>query len=110
MLNEQGEQLDRIEGGLDNINAEMKEAEKHLTGMEKWCGLCLCPWNRRKKVKDVDEAVWEKNGPDGVVRRQPGDQGDVSAARGGGGGGPYIQRCGREGKAESTIRFFFVFP
>ena len=35
-----------MEGGLDNINAEMKEAEKHLTGMEKWCGLCVCPWNR----------------------------------------------------------------
>ena len=28
------------------MNAEMKEAEKHITGMEKWCGLCVCPWNR----------------------------------------------------------------
>jgi synaptosomal-associated protein 25 len=46
MLETQGEQLNRIEGGLDNINAEMKEADKHLTGMEKWCGLCVCPWNR----------------------------------------------------------------
>ncbi len=46
MLETQGEQLNRIEGGLDNINAEMKQAEKHLTGMEKWCGLCVCPWNR----------------------------------------------------------------
>ena len=31
---------------MDKINAEMKEAEKHITGMEKWCGLCVCPWNR----------------------------------------------------------------
>ena len=29
MLENQGEQLNRIEGGLDNINADMKEAEKH---------------------------------------------------------------------------------
>ena len=46
MLENQGEQLNRIESGLDNINADMKEAEKHLTGMEKWCGLCVMPWNR----------------------------------------------------------------
>ena len=39
------------------MNAEMKEAEKHLTGMEKWCGLCICPWNRRAKVRDAD-ATW----------------------------------------------------
>ena len=25
---------------------QMKEADKALTGMEKWCGLCVCPWNR----------------------------------------------------------------
>ena len=46
MLENQGEQLNRIESGLDNINADMKEAEKHLTGMEKWCGMCVMPWNR----------------------------------------------------------------
>ena len=40
------EQLARVEGDMDKINAEMKEAEKHITGMEKWCGLCVCPWNR----------------------------------------------------------------
>ena len=46
MLNEQGEQLDRVEGHLDKINADMKDADKALTGMEKWCGLFVCPWNR----------------------------------------------------------------
>ena len=61
MLENQGEQLNRIESGLDNINADMKEAEKHLTGMEKWCGLCAMPWNRRKKIKDIDESNWEAN-------------------------------------------------
>ena len=42
------------------MNAEMKEAEKHLTGMEKWCGLCICPWNRRPKVRDID-GTWQSN-------------------------------------------------
>ena len=36
MLDGQGEQLDRVESHLDTINAEMKEADKALTGMEKW--------------------------------------------------------------------------
>ena len=46
MLDSQGEQLNRVEGHLDNINAHMKEADKALTGMEKWCGLFVCPWNK----------------------------------------------------------------
>jgi len=36
------------------MNAEMKEAEKHITGMEKWCGLFVCPWNRSRRVRDGD--------------------------------------------------------
>jgi hypothetical protein len=43
MLDEQGEQLDRIEDGMDQINTDMREAEKNLTGMEKCCGLCVLP-------------------------------------------------------------------
>lgn len=41
-LDEQGEKLNRIEENLDTINADMKEAEKNLTGLEKFCGLCAC--------------------------------------------------------------------
>ncbi|TRY66161.1 hypothetical protein DNTS_010876 [Danionella cerebrum] len=37
MLDEQGEQLDRIEEGLDQINKDMKEAEKNLTDMARCC-------------------------------------------------------------------------
>ena len=40
------EQLDRIEEGMDEINRDMKEAEKALQGMEKCCGLCVLPWKR----------------------------------------------------------------
>ncbi|XP_026850836.1 synaptosomal-associated protein 25 isoform X4 [Drosophila persimilis] len=40
-LDDQGEQLDRIEEGMDQINADMREAEKNLSGMEKCCGASL---------------------------------------------------------------------
>ena len=40
------EQLDRIEEGLDQINSDMKDAEKNLEGMEKCCGLCVPPWRK----------------------------------------------------------------
>ena len=85
MLETQGEQLNRIEKGLDDINADMKQAEKHITQMEKWCGLCLMPWNRRKKIKDVDESKWETSKDGKVVSRQPPSEGTTSS-------GPYIQR------------------
>lgn len=45
-LDEQGEQLDRIEEDMDKINTDMREAEKNLTGMEKCCGICVCPCNK----------------------------------------------------------------
>lgn len=40
------EQLERVEGGLDTINQDMREAEEHLKGMEKCCGLCVLPCNK----------------------------------------------------------------
>jgi hypothetical protein len=40
------EQLDAIDSGMDRINAEMRDAEKNLEGLEKCCGLCVLPWNR----------------------------------------------------------------
>ena len=36
---------------METMNNEMKEAEKHITGMEKWCGLCVCPWNRFDRIQ-----------------------------------------------------------
>jgi len=102
MLENQGEQLNRIESGLDNINADMKEAQKHLTGMEKWCGLCVMPWNRRKKIKDIDESKWESNTDGTVVKRQPG-----AANQGSSSGGPYIQKItndAREDEMEENMQ------
>jgi len=103
MLDGQGEQLNRIEGGLDNINAEMKQAEKALTGMEKWCGICVCPWNRAKKVKDVDEGVWEQKGDGTVVRKQPPGAVQHDSGR----SGPYIERItndAREDEMEDNMQ------
>jgi len=105
MLENQGEALNRIEKGLDDINADMKEAEKHITQMEKWCGLCLMPWNRRKKIKDVDDSKWEvSKSKDGqVTTRQP-PGGGAGAA---GGSGPYIQRItddAREDEMEDNMQ------
>ncbi|XP_031559305.1 synaptosomal-associated protein 25-like [Actinia tenebrosa] len=74
-LDEQGEQLERVEEGLDQINADMKEAERNLTGMEKCCGLCVCPWNRGKnyeKSSAYKKAYKQSYSEDGVVSTQPG--------------------------------------
>ncbi|CAH3177388.1 unnamed protein product [Porites evermanni] len=71
-LDEQGEQLDRVEENLDQINVDMKEAERNLTGLEKCCGLCVCPWRRRKnfeKTENYKRAF--KSNDDGVVSSQP---------------------------------------
>lgn len=61
MLDEQGEQLDRIEEGADRINQEMKEAEKNLEGLEKCCGLCVLPWQRSKNFEKGDDynSTWK---------------------------------------------------
>ncbi|KAF3849543.1 hypothetical protein F7725_019262 [Dissostichus mawsoni] len=46
MLDEQGEQLDRVEDGMNHINQDMKEAEKNLKDLGKCCGLFKCPCNK----------------------------------------------------------------
>ncbi|XP_041920419.1 synaptosomal-associated protein 25 isoform X1 [Alosa pseudoharengus] len=72
MLDEQGEQLDRIDEGMDQINQDMREAERNLTDMAKCCGLCAWPC---AKLKDFEASgaykkVWGNN-QDGVVSSQP---------------------------------------
>eukprot|EP00118_Oscarella_pearsei_P010654 m.66550 g.66550 ORF g.66550 m.66550 type:complete len:198 (+) comp35394_c0_seq1:114-707(+) len=88
-LYEQGEQLDRVEEGLDQINSDMKAAEKNLTEMEKCCGLCVCPWNRKRNIEKTEEykKTWDEK--DGVVVTEPGFTSGSYAAQTG-----YIQKCG----------------
>ncbi|KAM4633204.1 synaptosomal-associated protein 25-A isoform 1-T1 [Lepidogalaxias salamandroides] len=67
MLDEQGEQLDRVEDGMNHINQDMKEAEKNLKDLGKCCGLFICPCN---KMKSGGSKAWGNN-QDGVVASQP---------------------------------------
>ena len=99
------EQLNRVEEGLDGMHSEMKTAEKHLTGMEKWCGLCVCPWNRTARVRDTD-GTWKNplsKDSNPVVNSQPKGSAVPDAAR----GGPYIQRINddaREDEMEDNMQ------
>lgn len=69
-LDDQGEQLDRIEEDMDRINADMKEAEKNLSGMEKCCGVCVLPW-KKVSIKDDSDDAWKNNDDGKVVNNQP---------------------------------------
>lgn len=62
-LDDQGEQLEKIEGGMDSINADMHIAEKALKGMELCCGIFPKFWKKSNEFKE-DDAIW-KNGEDG---------------------------------------------
>lgn len=96
MLEHQGEQLRRVEGNIDNVNDEMRQAEKHLTGMEKWCGLCVCPWSRTPRVRDLD-ATWGKAESSGVSMAQPRVVPDNGVASGSGG---YIKRINNDARED----------
>ena len=95
-LDEQGDQLNKIEQNLDQINADMREAEKNLTGLEKFCGLCTC-WKRGGGRKGRSDA-YKKKGYDNATtgdgegrgKDRSGFSGDVVV--GGGGGGGYVNR------------------
>ncbi|XP_062242211.1 SNARE_SNAP25N and SNARE_SNAP23C domain-containing protein isoform X2 [Platichthys flesus] len=74
MLDEQGEQLERIEEGMDTVNRDMREAEKNLTDMAQCCGLCAWPIRKLKAFEESGayKAVWGgASGQDGVVSNQP---------------------------------------
>ncbi|XP_044291420.1 synaptosomal-associated protein 25-like [Varanus komodoensis] len=94
MLDDQGEQLDRIEDGLDQIIQDMKEAEKNLTDMAKCCGLFVCPCAKLRSIKALEASkAASGNGQDKVVSRQPcvvadGNQMVMS--------GPFIQRVTKD--------------
>ncbi|XP_040179319.1 synaptosomal-associated protein 25-A-like isoform X2 [Rana temporaria] len=58
MLDEQGEQLELVDKGLEQINEDMREAEKNLTDMGKCCGLCSCC---DRITRDTREDEMEEN-------------------------------------------------
>ncbi|XP_063919554.1 synaptosomal-associated protein 25 isoform X6 [Zophobas morio] len=96
-LDHQGEQLDRIEDGMDQINADMREAEKNLTGMEKCCGLCVLPCQKGSSFKE-DEGTWKGNDDGKVVNNQP--QRMMDDRNGLGPQGGYIGRITNDAREE----------
>lgn len=69
-LDEQGEQLDKIEEDMEKINVDMREAEKNLTGMEKCCGICICPCAKGREFKE-DAGTWKSSEDGKVISGQP---------------------------------------
>lgn len=69
-LDEQGEQLDKIEEDMEKINVDMREAEKNLTGMEKCCGICICPCGKAREFKE-DAGTWKSSEDGKVISGQP---------------------------------------
>ena len=56
-LHEQGEQIDRINDGMEKINSSLKESEKHLNGMEKWFGIIPRRKKKNSNNSDIGNAI-----------------------------------------------------
>ncbi|XP_003475764.1 synaptosomal-associated protein 23 [Cavia porcellus] len=107
LLDEQGEQLNRIEEGMDQINKDMRETEKTLTELNKCCGLCVCPCNRTKNFESgkAYKAAWGEGGgnsPSNVVSKQPArvTNGQPQQPATGAVSGGYIKRITNDAKEE----------
>nr|XP_004665950.1 synaptosomal-associated protein 23 [Jaculus jaculus] len=107
LLDEQGEQLNRIEEGMDQINKDMREAEKTLTELNKCCGLCVCPCNRTKNFESgkAYKATWGDGGgnsPNSVVSKQPGrvTNGQPQQTSTGAASGEYIKHITNDAKED----------
>lgn len=57
-LDDQGEQLDKIEKGMDSIRYDMRAAEKALKGMDLCCGIFPKFWKKSGLIQD--DAVWNE--------------------------------------------------
>ncbi|CAG0880623.1 unnamed protein product [Darwinula stevensoni] len=102
-LDDQGEQLEGIEKGMDQINADMREAEKNLTGMEKCCGLCVLPCQKTSQFKE-DEGTWKGNGDGKVVGSQPQRVIDANGAIANSGYIARITKDAREDEMEDNMQ------
>ena len=83
------------------MGAELKVAEKHLHGMEKWCGICVCPRNGTAKVNDADWNNPLSSDTTKVVSSQPGAgrSGNSSVPDNAPQGG-YIQRINNDARED----------
>ncbi|XP_029350061.1 synaptosome associated protein 23.1 isoform X2 [Echeneis naucrates] len=118
MLDQQGEQLRHVEEGMDQINQDMRQAEKNLTDLSKCCGLCVCPCDRVTSIEHDSryKRTWGTGGGDGdadgkgskVVSRQPSGvrNGQAAQTNASAPSGPYIKRItndAREDEMEENL-------
>merc|ERR1712203_574203 len=61
-LDDQGEQLDKVEAGLDSINSDMGLAEKALKSMDLAFGIFPKFWKKSEGFKE-DKEVWGEQKP-----------------------------------------------
>ncbi|XP_078314336.1 synaptosomal-associated protein 25-like [Crassostrea virginica] len=104
LIDEQGEQLDRIEEGMNQISVDMEDAEKNLEGLEKCCGLCVLPWKRSRKFRRGGkfEKTWRMS-EDG---RMASDGRRIAIGRNAESNGPMISRItndAREDEMEENL-------
>ncbi|XP_073339330.1 synaptosomal-associated protein 23-like isoform X1 [Pagrus major] len=118
MLDEQGEQLKRVDEGMDQINQDMRQAEKNLTDLSKCCGLCVCPCDRVSSIEADSrykhtwgigggESEGDANGSKVVSKQPPGVRnGQAAQANASAPSGPYIKRItndAREDEMEENL-------
>jgi len=108
-LDHQGEQLDHIEGGLDKINADVRDAERNLDDMDKCCGLCIMPWRRRRGPKSSPHVTYDKNDATESNARKENRAAKIQldTKKGGADGGSYVTRItgdAREDEMDDNLR------
>uniref|UniRef100_A0A8C2DAU7 Synaptosomal-associated protein n=1 Tax=Cyprinus carpio TaxID=7962 RepID=A0A8C2DAU7_CYPCA len=107
-----------FEQGMDQINQDMRHAEKNLTDLSKCCGLCVCPCDRVTSIEhdgrykktwgtgSDNSGIEGKEG--GIVSNQPTAvrNGQAVSSGSGGASGPYIKRVtndAREDEMEENL-------
>ena len=109
-LNEQGEQLDKIEENLEDIDAAMKRTDRELTEIEKCCGICRLPGSRMKsyqKSKAYKHAYGAKARKQEMISSQPGNYGATGNVVSSQPKGPIINRVTndvREDEMEGNLQ------
>eukprot|EP00048_Salpingoeca_helianthica_P012882 m.189787 g.189787 ORF g.189787 m.189787 type:complete len:207 (-) comp15435_c0_seq1:19-639(-) len=101
-LDSQGEKLRRIEGGLNDMNSDLRRAENELSALEKFCGCCGCGCFRKNVESSRSyKSTWKDTG---VIDEEPGaDDEDDGGAKGKGGGkkkGEFIQRVTNDARED----------
>lgn len=71
MLDDQGEQLEKFESGMDQINSDMRLAEQALKSMDLLCGIFPKFWKKSSGFKE-DDAVWGEQKQVGGAAPPPG--------------------------------------